>query len=98
MDAPPGAGPPSQSEVGSSATPDLLHLPVADVPAGTDETVAFGLDGRDYEIDLSDQDAERLRAEFAPYVTVARRVGGRLRRSAGKPAPAEVIQIGSVRR
>jgi hypothetical protein len=39
-------------------------------------SVEFALDGRSYEIDLSDENAERLRNAFAPYVAAARRVGG----------------------
>ncbi len=37
------------------------------------ETVRFGLDGAQYEIDLSDSHAAELRAALAPYVSVARR-------------------------
>ena len=54
-------------------------------------TVEFGLDGRHYEIDLSDGNAARLRDVLAPYVEAARRSGGgrRPRRVAAAPAPAE---------
>lgn len=41
------------------------------------ETVAFGLDGVSYEIDLSAKNAEALRGEFERFVQAARRVGGR---------------------
>lgn len=37
------------------------------------ETVEFGLDGKHYEIDLSAQNATRLRARLADYVAAARR-------------------------
>ncbi|MFB4193033.1 histone-like nucleoid-structuring protein Lsr2 [Streptomyces carpaticus] len=37
------------------------------------ETVAFGLDGKTYEIDLSEENAEKLRATLAPYVTAGRK-------------------------
>jgi hypothetical protein len=49
------------------------------------ETVAFGLDGRHYRLDLSRQDAATLREALAPFVAVARpsRRGGRNRR--GRP-------------
>lgn len=40
------------------------------------ETVAFGLDGIVYEIDLNDANTIRLRAALAPYVEAGRRVGG----------------------
>ena len=41
------------------------------------ETVAFGLDGVSYEIDLSDKNAGKLRDEFASWIGHARRSGGR---------------------
>ncbi|HEX4101922.1 MAG TPA: Lsr2 family protein [Pseudonocardiaceae bacterium] len=37
------------------------------------ETVGFGLDGTAYEIDLSAENARRLRATLQPYVVAARR-------------------------
>jgi hypothetical protein len=44
-----------------------------------EETVEFGLDGAFYEIDLSEDNAERLRDALADYVEHARRAGGRKR-------------------
>jgi hypothetical protein len=44
-----------------------------------EETVEFGLDGAFYEIDLSEDNAERLREALAEYVEHARRSGGRKR-------------------
>jgi hypothetical protein len=44
------------------------------------ETVAFGIDGRDYEIDLSPGNAGRLRDALAQYVASARRTPGVTRR------------------
>jgi len=41
------------------------------------ETVAFGLDGVSYEIDLSADNAAALRSEFERFIQAARRVGGR---------------------
>lgn len=53
---------------------------VDDIDGGTaEETVTFSLDGVSYEIDLSTANAAALREAFAPYVGVARRVGGRSR-------------------
>ena len=46
------------------------------------ETVTFGLDGAQYEIDLSADNADKLREALAPYVGHGRRAGGR-RRSVG---------------
>jgi hypothetical protein len=50
-----------------------------------DGTVRFGLDGAEYEIDLSADHAQQLRDALARYVGAARRVGGSSRRSS---APA----------
>ncbi|MBK0332972.1 Lsr2 family protein [Brachybacterium halotolerans subsp. kimchii] len=48
-----------------------------------EETVSFSLDGVAYEIDLSDENAEKLRAEIGEWVTRARRVAGRRIRGTG---------------
>ncbi|UMP00780.1 Lsr2 family protein [Amycolatopsis sp. EV170708-02-1] len=51
---------------------------VDDLDGGTaTQTVPFALDGVSYEIDLSDENAEVLREEFARYVEAGKRVGGR---------------------
>ncbi len=50
-----------------------------------DGTVNFGLDGAEYEIDLSAQNADSLRDALAPWLAHARKTGGR-RKRAGKPA------------
>lgn len=58
-----------------------------------DESVSFGLDGVNYEIDLSEGNAEALREALARYVGHARRVRGRAsRRGTGRvrTAPARV--------
>ena len=52
-----------------------------------EETVEFGLDGAFYEIDLSEDNAERLRDALAEYVEHARRSGGR-KRTGGRVAVA----------
>lgn len=52
-----------------------------------EETVEFGLDGAFYEIDLSEDNAERLRDALADYVEHARRSGGR-KRPGGRVAAA----------
>jgi hypothetical protein len=41
------------------------------------ETVSFGLDGVQYDIDLSEGNADKLREVLAPYIGHARRAGGR---------------------
>jgi hypothetical protein len=48
-----------------------------------DETVTFGLDGGEYEIDLTSKNAAALRKALDAYVKNGRRVGGRRPRSSG---------------
>lgn len=51
-------------------------LLVDDLDGGeAEETVKFGLDGTNYEIDLSGSNAQTLRDALATYVGVARKVG-----------------------
>ncbi len=45
------------------------------------QTVPFALDGATYEIDLSDDNAARLRDELAAFIAAGRRTGGRKTRS-----------------
>ena len=45
------------------------------------ETVSFGLDGAQYEIDLSAGNADKLREALALYIGHGRRAGGRKRGS-----------------
>jgi len=44
-------------------------------------TVSFALDGRAYEIDLSEENAAKLRDSLATFVAAARRTGSRRSRS-----------------
>jgi hypothetical protein len=53
-----------------------------------EETVEFGLDGVSYQIDLSDDNASKLRDALAEFVAGARRAGGR-KRGAGRPVVAK---------
>lgn len=53
-----------------------------------DETVSFGLDGVDYEIDLNEEHAAALRDALALYVGHARRVGGRRKRGQASSSAA----------
>lgn len=64
-------------------------ITVVDDIDGTEpaETISFGLDGRDFEIDLSQPNQARLRSELEPWVAAARRTGGRRRRGTRKPTP-----------
>ncbi|MBM7079263.1 Lsr2 family protein [Micromonospora rifamycinica] len=54
----------------------IIHKLVDDLDGGdADETVKFALDGVQYEIDLSNSNADKLRDVFAPYVAAGTRVG-----------------------
>jgi hypothetical protein len=64
-----------------------------------DETVSFALDGKEYAIDLSADNATKLREALATFVAHARPVSGRGRRAGGSssraasssgPSPAEI--------
>jgi hypothetical protein len=62
-------------------------------------TVRFGLDGAEYEIDLSAEHAKALRDALARYVSAARRASGAARRPArnGRRAPAAGLNTTEVR-
>lgn len=53
-------------------------------------TVRFGLDGAQYEIDLSTIHAEELRSVLAPYTRAGRKVAAVARRTGRGPAKAAV--------
>ncbi|WP_433673813.1 histone-like nucleoid-structuring protein Lsr2 [Microbacterium gorillae] len=52
---------------------------------GEGETVLFAVDGRQYEIDLTVENAAILRGAFAPYIQAGRKISGgtKLTRSTG---------------
>jgi hypothetical protein len=61
-------------------------------------TVRFGLDGTDYEIDLSEKHSEELHTALATYVDHARKVGGAARRGPrGSRRAASSIDTTAVR-
>jgi hypothetical protein len=69
-----------------------------------DETVKFGLDGVQYEIDLSAKNASKLRDLLAPYVKAGKRLGRaptttpvRGRRTGGSAATADRAQNKAIR-
>src|SRR5436309_2669750 len=57
---------------------DLDGLPSEDV-----STVTFALDRVEYQIDLSEANANKLRDTLSTFVSAARRTGGRIKRGAG---------------
>ncbi len=62
-----------------------------------EDTVVFGLDGAEYEIDLSGKNAAALRDALAPYVASARRIGGRRRRGVAEPARPHTSDATAIR-
>jgi hypothetical protein len=61
-----------------------------------EETLAFGLDGTTYEIDLNKKNAAKLRDALAPWVAAGRRTSSRTaRRGRGKQSRSS--QAGDVR-
>ncbi|WP_419996850.1 histone-like nucleoid-structuring protein Lsr2 [Streptomyces boninensis] len=62
-------------------------LLVDDLDGGeADETVTFALDGKQYEIDLSTKNADKLRGALEQFVDKGRRTGGRGTRGKGRAA------------
>ena len=49
-----------------------------------DETVRFGFEGADYEIDLSSKNARAFRNQVTPFIEHARKAGRGLVRRAGR--------------
>ncbi len=75
-------------------TDDLDGKPI---PDGKGETVRFGLDRQEYEIDLGEKNAKALRDAFSSYVTAARRVSGASRnasRGSGRAGAGRSAEAG----
>lgn len=77
----------------------IQTLHIDDLDGGKAEgTISFGLDGTDYEIDLSSAHAKALRKAMEKYIQAGRKAGNPTRRSArtngrgraGGPNPSEV--------
>lgn len=63
----------------------IQTLFIDDIDGGEAEgTVRFGLDGAEYEIDLSAKNAEALRQALARYIDAARRAPGSPQRRTGR--------------
>ncbi|MBY8888722.1 Lsr2 family protein [Streptomyces sp. PTM05] len=64
-------------------------LLVDDITGGeADETVTFALDGATYEIDLTTENADKLRGLLADYVDAGRKTGGRASRGRARASRA----------
>src|SRR4051794_33540838 len=62
------------------------------------DTVSFGLDGTNYEIDLNDKHIDELRGGLMPYIQAARKAGGAPARRQAATAPKRSRQdLGEVR-
>jgi len=72
---------------------------VDDLDGGkAEETVNFAIDGVEYEIDLSKQNASNLRKGLNDYVSKGRRIGGRSKRgTASGPSSTDRSQIQAMR-
>jgi hypothetical protein len=76
----------------------IQTLFIDDIDGGPAEgTVRFGLDGTDYEIDLSAAHNEELHKALAGYVTCARKAAGTARRGSRGRRPADVLDTRKVR-
>jgi hypothetical protein len=77
----------------------LVTQLVDDLDGGhADETVSFALDGRSYEIDLSEANAALLRKALDEYVGRARKAeSGRERKSASASAQRDPSQTRAIR-
>ena len=53
--------------------------------SAADSTIRFGLDGAEYEIDLSDEHADSFRQGVQQYIAVARKISGTRRTAGAKP-------------
>ena len=77
---PHGSGPAATQPTEVDPAPRESPVAIADDvtengrPAGT-QTIRFGLDGQEYEIDLGDENAAELREAFRRYIDAGRRMG-----------------------
>lgn len=67
-----------------------------------EETVSFAIDGREYEIDLSGKNANKMRKFLVPYVDKGRRTGhgrrgGVATRSTGGNTKADGLDLKAIR-
>jgi hypothetical protein len=65
--------------------------------AAADGTVRFGLDGTDYEIDLSGEHTDELRSALGKFIEHSRKVGGAARRSPRGLRGAPAVDTAKVR-
>jgi nucleoid-associated protein Lsr2 len=83
-----GSGNPRYAEGGTMAQ-RVVTLLTDDIDGDeAAETVRFGVDGSEFEIDLNEENASAFREALWPYIQKGRRSGGRSTASAGRRAAA----------
>ena len=76
----------------------IQTLFIDDIDGGAaDGTVRFGLDGADYEIDLSGEHSDELRTALGKYIEHSRKIGGTTRRAGRGGRGANGIDAAKVR-
>ena len=76
----------------------IQTLFIDDIDGGAAEgTVRFGLDGADYEIDLSGEHSNELRTALGKYIEHSRKVGGTARRAARGRGAGSAVDTAKVR-
>ena len=76
----------------------IQTLFIDDIDGGAaDGTVRFGLDGADYEIDLSGEHSDELRKALGKYIEHSRKVTGTARRAPRGGRGANAIDTAKVR-
>jgi Lsr2 len=76
----------------------IQTLFIDDIDGGAaDGTVRFGLDGTDYEIDLSGEHTDELHRTLGKYIEHSRKVGGAARRSRRGLRGASAVDTAKVR-
>ncbi|MDN5744537.1 MAG: Lsr2 family protein [Nocardioidaceae bacterium] len=76
----------------------IIHQLVDDIdgttlPLGEGETLTFGIDGRTFEIDLTETNATTFRQALEPYLNVARKVPGATKNRARRHTPDDLNAI-----
>ncbi len=66
------------------------------IPEDTGKSISFSIDGRGYEIDLSDRNADRFFSAIEPYVAAARRTSTTTP-SRQRPAAKNNVDLAAVR-
>lgn len=76
----------------------VSYVLIDDVDGGEAvESVTFGLDGVSYEIDLSQENASKLRDALAVWIGSARRSSARRGAAAAKAAPRSASDAAAIR-